>query len=376
MKPAKSQPRTVNFHGTFAPYGGHPGDQKTFLEFWLAGQEKLTTLGGNDLRRRKAASKEFISLRRKALALLNQMLKNELPVEATAEKLKRLLPNEKLRREIFDFWSNAIKRTPDQRQKEEDELAREGARLARDEKILTARKTISRWVTTLNDMAATGDEKAVEALVEAAYLSSLAVIAFEKQQPKMMERIARRQTVWPILTDGKPEWEKLAVERLTRLNLGADMTFYRTRFRQPRGAEVNLPARKWAKAAVRAIEDTRFRFLAFSGMLNGFESAGRMADFMLENGWNYGDTPAWVDGVCKLSAFSTESLPAWKRVIRKMIRQQMQNFQERPEWATQRASAIARERGTPGEIQNAILDDICSALERLAPPANLPKSVC
>jgi hypothetical protein len=145
------------------------------------------------------------------------------------------------------------------------------------------------------------------------------------------------------------------------------MAFFKARFRQPRGAEINLPARTWAKAAVRTIEETRFRFLAFGSLMKGFGSAEALTDYCMETGWDFGQSADWVNDVTKLGIFSVESLPAWKRAIRKIIRQQMPDFHTRSEWATQRASAIARGRDTRGEVQNAILDDICSALERLAP---------
>jgi hypothetical protein len=45
----------------------------------------------------------------------------------------------------------------------------------------------------------------------------------------------------------------------------------------------------------------------------------------------------------------------------------MPDFHTQPEWANQRRTAVANERDSVGEIQNAILDDIVSALARLAP---------
>lgn len=373
MHSSKKQPRVVNLHGAFAPDGGHEKDQAAFFEFWLAAQTWLTAQGNKDLRRKKSEFAKFRKFVGKVGPVFRQIMRNELSPAEAGEKIKRLVPDDKLRRRVFDYWAEIYKTTPEQLEKSKQEIAQEEARMAHDKKILAAGKTISDSVNQLHEMAMAGDEAAAKALLQAAYLPGLAVVSLEKQRREMMERIARRETVWPVLTDGKPGWEKKAAVRLTQLNLGVDMTSYQTRFRQPRGAGVNLPARKWAKAAVRTIEDTRFRHLVFGGLLKGFDSAHGMADFMLGTGWNYGDTPDWVDDGCKLGAFTVQSLPAWKRAIRKMIRQAIPDFHERSEWATQRASAEARGRGTPGEIQNAVLDDICSALERLVPPANLPK---
>ncbi len=57
-----------------------------------------------------------------------------------------------------------------------------------------------------------------------------------------------------------------------------------------------------------------------------------------------------------------------------MIREQKPDFHTSPEWENQRNTARHRGRDTRGEIQNAILDDIVSALRRIAPSAKLPKS--
>jgi hypothetical protein len=277
---------------------------------------------------------------------------------------------------VFEFWGRIYQTRPEPLAQRKQEIAKREAQLARDETILNARKAISEGVEVLNKMAAAGDENAVAALLEAAYLPGTAVLALEQQQSEMMRRIAGRETVWPVVTDGSPGWEKRAAERLKKLDLGADLDFYRSRLRQPRGADECLPARKWAKAALRTIEDTRFRFMILGDLSKGFESADAIIEFMSEAGWEFQALPDWSKVACELGAFSAKTLPAWKRVTRKMIREQMPNFHERPEWATQRASAIARGRGTPGEIKNAILDDICSALERIAPPAKLRKSAC
>ena len=136
------------------------------------------------------------------------------------------------------------------------------------------------------------------------------------------------------------------------------------------------PARRWAKAAVRAIEETRFRFLSLRGLLREFGSIEALSNYCSEASWDMGKDPEWVEGVVELKQFSSESLTQWKPVIRKMIREQLPEFHTRPEWNTQRNTAEASGRNTPGEIQNAILDDIISALRRLAPIRQVPKSGC
>lgn len=163
---------------------------------------------------------------------------------------------------------------------------------------------------------------------------------------------------------------------IAELELGADLRGFKAEFRKARGVEAHLPARRWAKAAVRAIEETRFRILMFGNLLRGFGSAEALAEFCLKRGWEITPAPAWVSKAARLKEFSTASLREWKAVVRDLVREQMPDFHQRPEWAPQRNSAAARGRDTPGELQNAILDDICSALERIAPAGEMPKSAC
>lgn len=369
-------PRVVNLHSSFAPDGGPEEDPLSFFEFWLACNERLHALKARNLTRRKRASAGFRQLAKKVGPVFRRMMRDEISPAEAARKIKHLVKDDTQRLQVLDYWADIYRTTPEELEQHKLEIAQAEASQARDGKILAAREAVTRAVAELREMAMAGDEKAAAALVEAASLPGLAVGALEHHQRPMMERIARRETVWPILTDGKPGWERRAADHLAQLNLGADLDAYRARFRHPRGADVNLPARQWARAAARAIEDTRLRYLVFGALLKEFSTQEKLADFMLETGWSLGQAPAWVEDAAKVGAFSTASLPAWKRVIRKLIREQIPGFHERPEWSTQRASALARGRGTPGEVQNAILDDICSALEGLAPPAALPKSDC
>ena len=69
----------------------------------------------------------------------------------------------------------------------------------------------------------------------------------------------------------------------------------------------------------------------------------------------------------KTPPLSWRSLPAWKDVIRSMIREQMPNFHEDPVWANQRNTAKMSGRGSKGVVQSRILEDICDALESLVP---------
>jgi hypothetical protein len=178
------------------------------------------------------------------------------------------------------------------------------------------------------------------------------------------------------LASDEAGWEKSAQERIAKLELGADLQWFKVRFRKARGTDANLPARLWARAAVRTIEETHFRFQCLRELLRQFGSTTALNDYCFKAGWNPGRDPQWLKDVVRLPPFSDKSLVGWKPLIRKMIREQLPGFHTRPEWVNQRNTAEASGRNTHGEVQNAILDDIMSALQRLAPCSEVPKPVC
>ncbi len=376
LKPLPTAPRQLQLHGRFSPGIPDLKDTALFLEFLAAAQERLSALSSKKLRRKKLEFSKFKKSSDAVRPIFAQTFRDELTPAEAAARIKHLVPDAKLRRKVFDFWSDVSPTTPEQLEKAKQKVAVEVAALANAEKIFKARGAMAEATEQLNELAMTGDAEAAKALIQSVIVAGLALGLLEVAQPEMIGRIARVETTWPLLTDGKSGWERKAAQKIARLDLGADLAHLRTRFRQPRGAEINLPARTWAKAAVRTIEVTRWRFLTFGKLSKEFGSVEALSDFCFETGWEFGQSAGWEGEVMGLGRFSVETLPFWKRAIRKIIRQQMPDFQTRPEWATQRHSAIALGRSTPGEIQTAILDDIASALEGLAPPLELPKPAC
>jgi hypothetical protein len=55
-----------------------------------------------------------------------------------------------------------------------------------------------------------------------------------------------------------------------------------------------------------------------------------------------------------------------------MIREQMPDFDSREEWENQRYAASAKGSKAIGVLQNRILDDICDALDPIAPNPDGP----
>ena len=224
-------------------------------------------------------------------------------------------------------------------------------------------------LTDLMELALTGNADAAASLVALARDGAVFLDGVEKVQPEVMARIARGQGVWPVLAWAEAGWEEKTLKRITDLRLGEHLRMFKGRFRQAKGDDANLPPRLWAKAAVRVIEDCRWRHVVFWGLM---EKAGSAKDFhglCDELGWHFGPSPKWADEAMKLPPFSTQSLPEWKAVIRQMIRQELPDFQEHKDWANQRHRGKASGQDSLGEIRNAILDDIVSALRSIVPEA-------
>ena len=194
------------------------------------------------------------------------------------------------------------------------------------------------------------------------FLQVQLVLALQVGQREEIQRLAHNRVVWPLLTDGEPGWEKKAAIKIGLLDLGAALKAFRSRFRQARGANENYPARVWAMTAVRTIEESRLRLV----MLQGFTD--EICTLASKLKWEISDQPDWASQACESGHFCSASAPAWAKLIRAMVRQQMPDFHTHADWKNQRNTARLTGRDSIGELQNSILDDIGSALKRLAPP--------
>ena len=376
QKRRSQQWRTLNPHAAFAPGGEADGDTKSFFDFWFEANDCTTALKQKDLRQRKARLNRLLAAKRKAEPILTKLLRDEMPVAESVQKLKLLVPDQGILRELFDSWSNAIKETPEQMAERRRDIERRGKEIAHTERLLKAANAITDGLTTLVEAAEAGDLDAWKRIVEAATQATVLVAIAEKKHPQLMKAIARTKDMWPLLASGESGWEQEAARQVKELGLGDEAQAFKVRLRKARGADTHLPARQWAKAAVRTIEETQFRAATISLFTREFGSRASFLTFMRKARWELGELPKWASEAMKLKPFCVTSLPEWKQVARQLIREQIPDFHTRPEWETQRASAAARGRDTPGEIQNAILDDIGSALARIAPSKDVPKSAC
>lgn len=360
-------PRTFNLHARFTPEGTDAEDRRAFSEFWVEATAHAQKLKSRALEREKADFEQLVGADRKTRSILFKALRNELPADVAAQRIRRKVRDEKLLRQLFDHWQEVVSITTEQLEKRKKQIDRDGIELQRREKLNKAFEAIANGMQVLAEESLAGDADAAKELVEAAMWVCSWVSLAERAQPEMFGALARGQMQWPILARDEEGWERDAIRRIEKLSLGMDLRVLKTRFRKARGTDVNLPARLWAKAAVRVVEESRWRSLMFSRLVRDSTTVEALAEFCIAANWQSGRHAQWTDDMVKLIKFDRASLPNWKQVIRRMIREEMPDFHLRPEWTNQRNTAAMSGRDAAGEIRNAILDDIVSALTRLVP---------
>lgn len=317
--------------------------------------------------RARQLAKRTQTLEIKVASLVGKALREDASVEQVGPEIRRLVPDKAQR----DALCRKMLKMAEARSKQTAEASGGGAPCeatrAPRKGVSKAHLTALRALDTLWQAVLDGDGEGMSGLVEVSLMSAQLLSFAEKLHPELVRPFARGQMHWPVLLSAENSWEKKAAERVAGLELGADLPCGRPRFRQARGADANYPARLWAKAAVRTIMETRLRGWCFGQLCLFLGSAAALADLSLRERWRMIDIPEWASDLPKLKPFSRDSLPQWKSMVRNLIRDQVPNFHTLPEWKAQRNTAAASGRDTAGEIRNAILDDILSALERLAP---------
>ena len=288
--------------------------------------------------------------------VLRKYLSGETCPEETARRIRKLCPDDKVARAALNFFSG-----PPPDRSAEKQLAKKKADIQRSERILKSWSEGTRHIEILANYAIAGDSDAIKDLVELGHHAVQSLMIAKLTHPEAVRAISRWKTLWPVLVSSTSPWEKSAAKQLKGLELGRDMEFFHVRFELPRGANENYPARQWARLAVRTIEETRWRFLTYRQYQDEFQQ------LVFGGKAGLAEIPSWAGKTCGLDLLSKETASAWARVMRDMIRQQIPDFHTRPEWGNQRRTAAQGARNTVGEVQNAILDDITSALKRIAP---------
>jgi hypothetical protein len=361
-------PRVFPLHAHFTPDGPDPAETSRFSEFWLAAQERLRAAERLALKRSQAQAG------RKAAPILGRMLRDEISLADGAAELRRVIPDPELARAVFDDWAAVAGRPPEELRAQRRALAQERARHRRVVRWHRAKERIDAELGVLAEAAAAGEAEAVRALVEAATSAAGLVEITEGKQSERCREVAAGLGLWPMLARDEEGWEKGAVERWSQLGLGRGLARFEARFRPATGTALNRPARRWAMAAVRTLEESQFRQRFLADVVRRLGSKRAFAEFLAEAGWRLEPGPDWAKGLDRLAPFSAESLPEWKAAVRALVTEQVPDLHTHPDWGNARNAAESSGRPTPGGIRGAILDGIVSALKTVAPDKALPKS--
>jgi hypothetical protein len=359
--------RYVSLHAEFKLDGNSRDELKLLMDLWIEVQSHLNRVNARELRQKAREEQELGDAIHKLSPLVASVLQGERDGASIADDVIRLVPDETLRRKVFDCYSDLSKQEPETRTPEE-RAAQEKELEARD-KALKCGSTILNSLTRLSDATEKGDLAAAKELLEAATTAVGLLTMATSRHPQLFKELAAMAKMWPVLASDEPGWEKAAVSQVDGLELGKRLACLKTRLRPLRGSDVALPARRWARAAVQTIDETRWRLPFFVQMTDKLGGSDEWAEFATLHNWGTVEYPDWTKAAMALQPLSVETFDSWKAVVREIIREQMADFHLLPEWATQRMTAESNGRGTPGEIQNAILDDIISALKRLVPEA-------
>lgn len=359
-------------------------DTATFQEFWQDSTRHLQSVRRKAQRtrekeqdREKARLEERLRTLRRVDELIADAFAGRSSNEEAAREVHKLVPDQETKNELFEIFKTAIYEKPEDAAKRKEEIARKKAEilrkeidLARREKLLKASTAINKGISILTEALRAGDADAADYLADAAIYASSFLRSFEAVHRSLLSRVAKTKVVWPVLATGDTGWEKNAARLIAKLGVGDALVPLKARFRAARGCDENLPARRWAKAAVRMIEETRLRSIRVGFLVRDFGSAHALADFCLENGWDWRLEAKWMERILTLGKFTKASERRWAKVIRGMVREQIPDFHLHPDWKNQRNAAKASGRDTEGLVQNRILDDICDALKSIAPNAS------
>lgn len=207
-----------------------------------------------------------------------------------------------------------------------------------------------------------GDIESARAIVELACQASQWVKSLESSNPEMMSALARQRAIWPVIGSYDSSWDKGITKRLLALGLGQGRQDVLPNFREAQGDEEKLPARRWAREAIRCVIITRAMQKKLPQIKEQEAENIRQGKLLIET------APAWAFRTKQLPDYSARNLPVWRTFIREVIRQQIPDFHLRPEWKACRENCkTANHKPSKSDIQNAILDDVAAALKTITP---------
>lgn len=358
---SNTRSRILSLHGVFAApstkQSSEIGSLAEFIELFCEARDLRHKQQKRALRERKDKLSKQALYFPKISKVLRDCFAGKIETDDAGRKIRKICPDRQIAREIFDFLTSPPRALGSSQQGSTEKEAD----IEESEAILRSWTLASKHVELLANRAQAGYRDAIKDLVEIGHQAVQSLIVVKLTHPQLVRNVSKSKGLWPLLVSSNSSWQKDAARQLEGLELGKDAEIFHVRFASPRGPDENYPARQWAKAAVRTIEETRWRFATYGQYRDEFQ------ELAFRGKANLAEIPDWAGDACRLPFLSKETVPVWGNAIRAMIRQQSPGFHLSPEWENQRKTAAYRSRDTAGEIRNAVLDDIVSALKRVAP---------
>ena len=359
-------PRKVLLHGKFNPDGDHRQDPKSLIELWVEARGCIDKKIKKGIIEKEKQLQQLNQAIGKLGPIIAEVLRGDRETSDANAEVRRLLPDQETRNKVFEFMSQSIHKKPEDLARERMEEEEATRQQTISQKNLQNQQSMIRAVSRLFESVNSGDSCAAEALYQVTFFATSLLTNAVHHHPELFRNLVEKNTLWPVMAHANENWQN-TMNHLRSLGLGKITSIIKTKLREVRGSDVDLPARRWAKESIRVIDETRWKTNCFASLMHQLGGLDEWADFAIKHGWDIEALPSWVSEISTLKPFSVATFDEWKVVVRKIIREEVPNFHQLPEWATQRMTAASNGRNTPGEIQNAILDDIVSALKRLVP---------
>jgi len=236
---------------------------------------------------------------------------------------------------------------------------------ARKLNVIEARKEAFSAVGILLSGLCEGREDAAEGLFELGLLVNGLLERFYKSNPELFRPTTRSYAQIPVLAKLDPNWVDVANRNLEHLQVGKSII--NGRFKSLAYDDEYFICRAWAREVVKCIDVNRY---APSMIVDICEY---LQDCETEVSILPGKMPSWLSLAVKLPPFSKGTAKQWASLSRTVIREEIPNFHERPDFNRLVSNIKGRFRDAPGKtvkrigtIQNAILDKIAETIESIA----------
>lgn len=215
-------------------------------------------------------------------------------------------------------------------------------------------------VSELFTRATSGDARAASSLAKIAQDATLFTTMAIRIFPAGFSAAGKVAGWWPVLASSRADWP--AQGRAVLEKIGFDGGPYRE-LNPEIAFDEDLPCRRWARAVYDVLCENRDRGPRWKLISNGMKS------FLPEFKFTLDPVPAWAESAAALPLFARSTAKEWARLGREMIREEVPDFHDRPEFADFRRHQSNLDRnGKPsrGRLQNDILEKIGSSLASLA----------